>query len=147
MKVQEHFVFRLAGNDYLDTPNLVVYRGEPLLKVTRDESSDELRVEADIFDAHGRRKARVCGDAQVDGEAGAVDIHSTATSYTIRDRSNDRVVCEIRRRAGQQKEDLDVSLLMHLPDGSLLHANPAQSNTKTSQAGELLRSRDAAISI
>jgi hypothetical protein len=147
MKVQEHFVVRLGGNDYLDTPNLIVYQGEPVLKVTRDKSNDELTVEAEIFDAEGHRKARIRGDRQVDGDPGAVDIHSTATSYTIRDRSNDRVVCEIRRRAGQQKMDVDVSVLMHMPDGSLIHANPAQSNTKTPQGEEVLRGRDAAISL
>ncbi|HEX2139558.1 MAG TPA: hypothetical protein VHG33_07595, partial [Woeseiaceae bacterium] len=93
------------------------------------------------------RKARIRGDRQVEGDPGAVDIHSTATSYTIRDRSNDRVVCEIRRRAGQQKMDVDVSVLMHMPDGSLIHANPAQSNTRTGQDEEIQQGRDAAISL
>lgn len=147
MKIQEHFVVRLGGNDYLDTPNLIVYKGEPVLKVTRDEPSDELRVEAEIFDAQGHRKARVRGDRQVEGDPDAVEIHSTATSYVIKDRSNDRVVCEIRRRAGQQKMDIDVSVLMHMPDGSLIHANPAQSNTKTRRDEEVLQGRDAAISL
>jgi hypothetical protein len=127
MKVQKHFVVRLGGTDYLDTPNLIVYKGEPILKVTRDENSDELQVEAEIFDSE--------------------DIRSTESNYVIRDRSNDRVVCEIRRRAGQQKMDVDVSVLMHMPDGFLIHANPAQSNIRTGREGELVRGRDAAISL
>jgi hypothetical protein len=147
MKVHENFIVRLGGNDYLDTPNLIVYKGEPILKVTRDESNDELQVEAEIFDAQGRCKAHVRGTKLLKGDPDAVDIRSTENNYTIRDRSNDRVVCEIRRRAGQQKMDLDVSVLMHMPDGFLIHANPAQSNTKTRQDEELVRGRDAAISL
>ena len=147
MKVQEHFVVRLGGNDYLDTPNLIVYKGEPILKVTRDESNDELKVEAEIFDSEGRCKAQVEGTRLVKGDPQAVDIRSTENNYTIRDRSNDRVVCEIRRRAGQQKMDLDVSVLMHAPDGFLIHANPAQSNVKTRQDEETIRDEEAAISL
>lgn len=146
MKVQKHFVVRLGGNDYSDTPNLVVYKGEPILKVTSDEN-DELDVEAKIFDARGRCKAQVRGTTLVEGEPDAVDIRSTENNYTIRDRSNDRVVCEIRRRAGQQKMDLDVSLLMHTPDGFLIHANPAQSNIRTPHEEGLVRGGAAAISL
>lgn len=147
MKVHAHFVVRLGGNDYLDTPNLIVYKGEPILKVTRDESNDELRVEAEIFDAEGRCKAHVQGTRLVTGDPQAVDIRSTENNYSIRDRSNDRVVCEIRRRAGQQKMDLDVSVLMHAPDGFLIHANPAQSNVRTRQGEEPIRDEEAAISL
>ena len=147
MKVQKHFVVRLGGTDYLDTPNLIVYKGEPILKVTRDENSDELQVEAEIFDSEGHCKAKVRGTTLVKGDPESVDIRSTESNYVIRDRSNDRVVCEIRRRAGQQKMDVDVSVLMHMPDGFLIHANPAQSNIRTGREGELVRGRDAAISL
>ncbi|MEX2495517.1 MAG: hypothetical protein WD448_05470 [Woeseia sp.] len=128
MKVREHFIVRLGGNDYLDTPNLIVCSGEPILKLTRDEVSDELKVEAEIFDATGNRTAVVRGTELVDGDPGTIEIRSTESSYVIRDKTADRTVCEIRRRAGKQKEDLDVSVLMRTPDGFLIHANPLQSN-------------------
>lgn len=146
MKVQEHFIVRLGGNDWLDTPNLIAYRGQPLLKVCRAEDSDELRVEAEIFDADGQRKAVVRDTELVQGDPQAVDIRSTENNYTIRDRATDRVVCEIRRRAGKQKMDLDVSVLMHAPDGFLIHANPAQSNVQVKHQEEPVQG-DAAISL
>lgn len=146
MKIQKHFVVRLGGNDYADTPNLIVCKGEPILKVTSDENN-ELKVEIDIFDAQGHRRARVRDTTLVEGDPEAVDIRSTESNYLIRDRSNDRVVCEIRRRAGQQKMDLDVSVLMHTPDGFLIHANPAQSNIGVRHEGQLVRGREAAISL
>lgn len=146
MKVQEHFVVRLGGRDYCDTPNLVVYKGEPLLTLSRSDD-DELQVEAEVFDAEGRRKAKVRGTTLVEGDPDAVDVRSTDSSYVIRDRSNDRVICEIRRRAGQQKMDLDVSLLMHTPDGFLIHANPAQSNVPPRHDQLLVRGGEAAIAL
>lgn len=146
MKVQEHFVVRLDGRDYCDTPNLVVYKGEPLLTVRRAEG-DELMVEALVFDAKGRRKARVRGTELVEGDPGALDVRSTDSSYVIRDRENDRVVCEIRRRAGQQKMDVDVSILMHTPDGFLIHANPAQSNVPPRHDALLVREGEAALAV
>lgn len=146
MKVQEHFIVRLGGNDWLDTPNLIVYRGEPILKVTRDGDSDELSVEAEIFDADGQRKAVVRGTELVKGDPQALDIRSTENNYSIRDRTTDRVVCEIRRRASKQKMDLDVSVLMHTPDGFLIHANPAQSNVQVQHHEEPVQG-DAAISL
>jgi len=147
MKVQEHFIVRLGGNDYLDTPNLIVCKGEPILRLTRDETDDELNVQAEIFDEKGARKAVVSGTELLEGDPRSVDIRSTENNYSIRDRSTDRVVCEIRRRAGKQKMDLDVSVLMHTPDGFLIHANPAQSNVKIPQHENPVRNEDAAIKL
>src|SRR5690606_12622252 len=147
MKVQEHFIVRLGGNDYLDTPNLVAYKGEPILKVTRDQNSDELAVEAEIFDSNGRCKAVVHGTELVRGDPESVEIRSTANNYSIRDRETDRVVCEIRRRASKQKMDLDISLLMHTPDGFLIHANPAQCNVRLEQQDDAVEGSEAAISL
>jgi hypothetical protein len=144
MKVQEHFIVRLGGRDYCDTPNLVVYKGEPLLTLRRADDA-ELEVEADVFDADGQRKAKVRGTELVEGEPGALEVSSTENCYVIRDRSNDRVVCEIRRRAGQQMMDLDVSVLMHAPDGFLIHANPAQCNVAPLHEELLVRGGEAAI--
>ncbi len=112
----------------------------------RAEDSDELSVEAEIFDADGQRKAVVRDTELVQGDPQAVDIRSTENNYTIRDRATDRVVCEIRRRAGKQKMDLDVSVLMHAPDGFLIHANPAQSNVQVKHQEEPVQG-DAAISL
>lgn len=144
MKVHEHFIVRLGGRDYCDTPNLVVYKGEPLLTVKRADN-DELEVEAKVFDSRGHRQAKVRGTELVEGDPDVVDIRSTDSSYVIRDRTNDRVICEIRRRAGQQKMDVDVSLLMHTPDGFLIHANPAQSNVAPHHDQLLVRGGEAAI--
>jgi hypothetical protein len=49
------FYSPVGGNDYLDTPNLVVCNGEPILKVTR-VANEELNVEAEVFDDKGIRK-------------------------------------------------------------------------------------------
>lgn len=145
MKVQEHFIVRLGGNDYLDTPNLIVCKGHPILTLTRDEKSDELRVEAKIFDSTGRKKAVISDTKLLEGDPEAVDVRSTESNYTIRDKSSDRTVCEIRRRAGKQKEDLDVSVLMHTPEGFLIHANPLQSNVGLPRYPEPAREQAAIV--
>lgn len=146
MKVHDHFVVRLGGRDYCDTPNLVVYRGAPLLRLSR-APDDELEVQAEVFDADGHCKAKVRGTELVEGDPDAIDVRSSENCYVIRDRANDRVVCEIRRRAGKQKMDLDVSILMHCPDGFLIHANPAQSNVAPLHETLLVRGAEAAIAL
>ncbi|MDZ7644507.1 MAG: hypothetical protein U5K76_10025 [Woeseiaceae bacterium] len=147
MKIQKHFVVRIGGNVYSDTPNLLACKGEPLLKVTRNDRNGELDVELGIYDERGRERAVVRQDDVSGGNEDQFDVRMTDNRYTVTDRKNERVICDIRRRAHARDMDLDVSLLMHTPEGFLVHANPDQTNIRIRTSEGVVRGRDAAINI
>jgi len=147
MKVRENFVVRVGGNEYTDTPNLLACKGEPVLSIRREAKSGELEVSLDIYDEKGREKAVVRNAKLVKGSKDAFDIRITDNSFTVFDNKAERAVCEIRRRANARDMDLDVSLLLHTPEGFLVHANPDQTNLRTRQAEGVLSGRDAALSV
>ncbi|HZW59787.1 MAG TPA: hypothetical protein VFE85_05785 [Woeseiaceae bacterium] len=147
MKIDKHFIVRFGGNDYIDTPNLLTCKGEPVLRVGRDEKSGELDVELDIYDEKGREQAVATQAGLVSGDADAFEVRMTDHRFTVVDLRKERIVCDIRRRAHVKDMDLDVSVLTHTPDGFLVHANPEQSNVRVRSSSEVLTGKDAAINV
>lgn len=147
MKVRKNFVVRIGGNEYTDTPNLLACKGDPVLTVTREAESGDLDVSLDIFDDRGRERAKVRGAELVKGNSDEIDIRTSENSYTVFDRSKDRMLCELRRRGNARDMDLDVSLLLHTPDGFLVHANPDQTNLRIRRSEEVLAGREAALNV
>ncbi len=147
MKVRKDFVVRIGGNEYTDTPNLLACKGEPLLRVAREEDSGDLDVELDLFDEKGKRRATVHNGEVVRGSGKAYDVRMTENSFTVFDRRKERTVCEIRRRANARDMDIDVSLLLHTPEGFLVHANPDQTNLRIRHSEQVIAGRDAALNI
>lgn len=147
MKVRKNFVVRIGGNEYTDTPNLLACKGQPVLTVDREDASGDLQVSLDVYDEKGRRRAAMQGADQVSGRDKSLEVRITENSYTVFDRKHDRVVCDIRRRANARDMDLDVSLLLHTPEGFLVHANPDQTNLRVRRSEEVLAGREAALQI
>ena len=147
MKVREDFVVRIGGNDFTATPHLLACKGEPLLTVDRASSSGDLDVRLDIFDENGKRRAVVRNGKLLRGSKKTFDVRMTENSYTVFDRKKERTVCKIRRRANARDMDLDVSLLMHTPDGFLVHANPDQTNLRIRQSERVIAGREAALNV
>ena len=147
MKVRKDFVVRIGGNEYTDTPTLLACKGEPLLKVAREDRSGELDIELDLFDEKGKRRATVHNADVVRGSGKAYDVRMTENSFTVFDRKKERTVCEIRRRANARDMDIDVSLLLHTPEGFLVHANPDQTNLRIRQSEQVIAGREAALNI
>ena len=147
MKVRKDFVVRIGGNEYTATPNLLACKGEPLLTVDRAQDSGDLDVKLEIFDQHGKRRAVVRNDRIVRGSKKTYDVRMTENSYSVFDRKNERTVCKIRRRANARDMDLDVSLLLHTPEGFLVHANPDQTNIRIRHSEQVIAGRDAALNV
>lgn len=147
MKVQKDFVIRIGGNEFAETPHLLASKGKPLVTVGRDDDSEELTVALDVYDEKGRKKATIRNDKLVKGSAKVFEIRTTENSYTVYDHKHERTICKIRRRGKAQEMDLDVSLLLHTPEGFLVHANPEQTNLRTRASEDVIRGRDAALKI
>lgn len=147
MKIQKHFIVRFGGNDYIDTPNLLTSNGEPVLTVERNDKSGELDIRLGIYDERGRERGVATQEGLKDGDPEAYEVRMTDHRFTVVDRKKERIVCDIRRRAHVKDMDLDVSVLTHMPDGFLVHANPEQSNVRVRASNEVLTGRDAAINV
>ncbi len=147
MKIRKHFIVRFAGNEYIDTPNLLTCKGEPILIVDRDDKSGDLDVKFEIFDESGDEKAVATQHGLVSGDPAAYEVRKTDHRFTVVDRVKERIVCDIRRRAYVKDMDLDVSVLTHTPDGFLIHANPEQSNVRVRASSEIISGKPAAINV
>jgi len=147
MKIRNHFIVRFAGNEYIDTPNLLTFKGEPILKVDRNDKNGELDVKFEIFDESGDEKAVATQNGLVSGDPAAYEVRKTDHRFTVVDCKKERIVCDIRRRAYVKDMDLDVSVLTHTPDGFLVHANPEQSNVRVRASSEIITGKPAAINI
>ena len=55
--VEKEFSVKLGGNTYINTPNLIVYKGDPIFKLKRSDEDGILGIDFDVFDNAGNRVA------------------------------------------------------------------------------------------
>ena len=126
-KIENEFSIKLGGNTYINTPNLVVYKGEPLFEIRRSESDGILGIDFDVFDSEGNRVATVRKGIVVQGDSDNYIIESSHEEYTVTERSSGRLLTSVKRR-GVDGAELEVSVQLYTPDGFLLDATPTQTN-------------------
>jgi hypothetical protein len=125
-KVETEFAVRLGGNTYINTPNLIVYKGTPVFRIRRSDDGT-LGIDFDVFDAKGQRVATFAKGVVVQGDEANYKIDSGHETYSVTERSSNRVVAHVQRR-GVQDAELDVHVHMYLPNGFLLDAGPQATN-------------------
>ena len=125
--IEKEFSVKLGGNTYINTPNLVVYKGEALFKISRSENEGILGIDFDIFDAKRKRVATVRRSIVVQGDAADYDIKAGHDEYSVTEKSNGRLITSVKRR-GAQGAELEVSVHLYTPDGFLFDATPSQTN-------------------
>jgi hypothetical protein len=145
MKLPENFKAQIAGNFYVNTPNLITCGDESILRVDRETSTGRLQVWMTVYDSSGRCAARIEDTSIVEGKSSDYTVLMTDKSYLVREKSTGRSLCEIRRSAAGRQTDIDVFVLTHGPDGFFIHANPKQSNTKVAASGKVHRDLDTAL--
>lgn len=145
MRIPQCFKTQIAGNFYVNTPNLIVCDGEPILRVDRDDSTGRLKVRLTVYDSSGRQTAKIADSSVVDGPGDDFRIKMTDKNYMVREKATGRAVCDIRRSNASRQSDIDVFVLTHAPNGFFIHANPKQSNTKTKADGKVYSDLDAAL--
>lgn len=125
-KVETQFAVRLGGNTYINTPNLIVYKNEPLFRVRRGDDGT-LGIDFDVYDKAGNRIAKFVKGVVVDGDKGKYLIESGHDTYTVKERATDRIVARVQRK-GVAGAELDVWVNTYLPNGFLLNAGPTATN-------------------
>lgn len=124
--IGEKLTVRLGGNLYINTPNLVVYRGEPLFALRRLEDGI-LGIDFTVFGAQGQRIAKFAKSVVVHGDSTNYEIASGHESYSVTERSSGRKIAYVQRR-GVDGAELEVNVRMYLPNGFLLDAGPGSTN-------------------
>ncbi len=144
-KIENEFSVKLGGNTYINTPNLVVYKGTPLFQIKRSESEGILGIDFDIFDAAGKRVATVRNGIVVEGDSQNYQIESGHEEYKVTEKKTGRLITSIKRR-GVADAELEVSVNLYTPDGFLFDATPNETNI----GGAMLRGntiKDCAVGI
>jgi hypothetical protein len=145
-KVETEFAVRLGGNTYINTPNLIVYKGTPVFRIRRSDDGT-LGIDFDVFDAKGQRVATFAKGIVVQGDEANYKIESGHETYSVTERSSGRVVARVQRR-GVQGAELDVHVHMYLPNGFLLDAGPKATNLGgVTLSGNVIKSCGAGIAI
>lgn len=124
--VETKFAVRLGGNTYVNTPNLIVYKGTPVFRIRRGDDGT-LGIDFDVFDKNGQRVATFAKGIVVQGDEANYKIESGHETYSVTERSSSRVIARVQRR-GVQGAELDVHVHMYLPNGFLLDAGPQATN-------------------
>lgn len=127
-QIEEQFHVRLGGNTYINTPNLVVYKGEPLFVIKRADNTGLLGIDFDIFDNQRQRIATIRRGMIVGGDKTNYILHEGANLFSVTEKATGRVLCEIRKRQEAHPAELDVWVKLYTPDGFLFDATPDQTN-------------------
>ena len=146
-KVEKEFSIRLGGNTYIDTPNLIVYKGTSIFQVRRSDQDGILGIDFDVFDVSGKRVATFKKGVVVQGDGENYAIESSHEAYSVKETSTGRVIARVQRR-GVQGAEMDVQVRMYLPNGFLLDAGPLATNLGgVTMKGNTFKSCGAGISI
>ncbi|MBM4137395.1 MAG: hypothetical protein FJ241_11265 [Nitrospira sp.] len=126
-KIETKFSVKLGGNTYINTPNLVVYKGEPLFRIYRSESDGILGIDFDIFNSQKKRVATIRKSIVVQGDANNYEIKTGHDEYSVTEKNSGRLIASVKRR-GVQGAELEVTVHLYTPDGFLFDATPTQTN-------------------
>jgi hypothetical protein len=146
-EVETRFAVRLGGNTYINTPNLIVYKGTPIFRIRRSDQDAMLGIDFDVLDAKGQRVATFAKGVVVQGDRANYQIESGHGVYSVTERSSGRVVAHVQRRDAKGAE-LDVHVRLYMPDGFLLDAGPQSTNISGNQiTGNIIADKVAGIVI
>jgi hypothetical protein len=126
--VEDRFRVIIGGNTYINTPNIVVYKGKPLFVIKRSARDGLLGIDFDVLDKNGNRIATVRRGVVVQGNEDDYEISKGMDRYTVIERATGRVICDIRKRAEAPRAELEVSVKLYTPDGFLFDATAEETN-------------------
>ena len=127
-EIEDKFKVRIGGNTYIDTPNIIVYKGQSLFALKRHSENGYLGIYFEIYDANGKHVASVKRNEIYFGDKNAYTIEGSMDRYILTERSSGRVVCDIKRRTAAHPAELDVSAQLYTPNGFLFNATPEKTN-------------------
>lgn len=145
--IETEFVVKLGGNTYINTPNLVVYKGKSLFRVYRSESDGVLGIDFDVYNPQKKRIATVRKNVVVQGDANNYDIKTGHDEYSVTEKSSGRLIASVKR-IGTKGAELEVTVHLYTPDGFLFDATPTHTKAGgMTMTGCTIKNCGAGISI
>lgn len=134
-EVEEKFEVVLGGSAFINTPNLIVYRGESVFRIERHSDSGYLGISFKIYDESGATLAtigqnRLFINKKYKGPKSII-LQGSIHNYSVVERPSERVICNIKRKEESTPAELEVSVALYMPDGFLLQATPNSINLPT----------------
>lgn len=128
-EVAENYRVRIGGNTYINCGQLIVFRGQPLFNLRRNDDG-YLGIDFDIYNAQGRKIATVKRNEIYYGgkDKDRYQIEGTANRYTLTDTKTGQIICDIKKREDAHPAELEVSVHLYTPSGFLFDATPEQTN-------------------
>jgi hypothetical protein len=125
----ENFRAKIGGNYYINTPNIIVARGENLFRLKRRDTDGLLAVDFDVYDVNRNKVATVRNGNIVKGHSGNFEFHKEQDRYWVVEKKSGRVICDIRK--GSKAEDgseIEVSVDLYTKSGIHVVAGPNATN-------------------
>lgn len=125
---EDNFSVKIGGNTYINTPTIIMYKGESIFTIKRSEGSDLLGIDFDIYGKSGKKLASVRKGRIYQENRHLYDVRVTEDQYILIDRLNNKVVCNIRKRAlADDSVELDVMVQLYTKDGYFIDATPEKT--------------------
>ena len=145
--IETEFAVKLGGITYINTPNLVVFKGKPLFRIYRSESEGILGIDFDIYDSHKNRVATIRKSIVVQGDSDKYSIKTGHDEYSVIEKDSGRLIASVKRR-GVKGAELEVAVHLYTPEGFLFEATPTHTNVgSTTIIGGTIKDSGAGIVI
>ena len=132
--IEKSFRVVLGGNTFIDTPNLVVYKGESLFTLERNEDSGYLAISFKIYDETKAKIAtigqnRIFMNKKYRGPK-TFAIEGGVHDWVLKEKNSGDLICAIKQKEAAKPAELDVSVNLYTPDGLLFSATPESINLR-----------------
>lgn len=128
---EDNFKVKIGGNFYINTPKIIVYKGDSLFSIVRAERTDLLGINFKIYNQKGEKIASVKQGRIYEGDKELYTVIIEQDRYALIEKATDRVICDIRKNKLAEQSELEVNLNLYTKDGFLINASPTGTNIGT----------------
>ena len=128
---EDNFKVKIGGNFYINTPKIIVYKGDSLFSIVRAERTDLLGINFKIYNKNGEKIASVKQGRIYEGDKELYSVIIEQDRYALIEKATDRIICDIRKNKLADQSELEVNLNLYTKDGFLINASPTGTNIGT----------------
>ena len=128
-KVPKGFKVIAGGNTYINTPNIITYRGESLFELKRSDRDGYLGISFDVLGETGEKLETVRNGQFVGETPAGYSLDAKHDHFTLTEDATGRIICDLRLRENAAEDaEIEVSAKMYMPNGFLLELSPSETN-------------------
>ena len=128
---EDNFKVKIGGNFYINTPKIIVYKGDSLFSIVRAERTDLIGINFKIYNKNGEKIASVKQGRIYEGDKELYSVIIEQDRYALIEKATDRIICDIRKNKLADQSELEVNLNLYTKDGFLINASPTGTNIGT----------------